>query len=368
MIKMHFSLVIIITIALLSTNTWSFFGPGSIKLTHSNPPAIKLEGVNRIAIMPLKYDQRDRVLNKVSSLLQKTKPGNIEMVERDQLDMILREQNLAATDLIDADTAPEFGALQGVDVLITGTVNNFDVNKEKYKETVEWTETYKLSDGTKKKEKKSEVVNAERMNGSFSVTFKIVSVSTGAILGQQTYSSKVTHNYVPEPASKPKSSGNAFVDALVATVATNKPLPDEGVVRAKLIDDAIGTFHAYLFPYYTTVDVDLDDDCKADECKEVIDLLKAGMYDMADQTLNAVLEKALGNTKKRKKEQGQDKTLAAIYYHLGVVQESKGNIEGALDFYKKATMARIKKKAGHLKKAVDRANSNIARWNAYNAM
>ncbi|HYC58960.1 MAG TPA: FlgO family outer membrane protein [Thermoanaerobaculia bacterium] len=51
--------------------------------------------------------------------------GGLEMVERAQLDKVLKEQKLQQTGAIDPDTAREVGRLSGVDAIVTGSITDF---------------------------------------------------------------------------------------------------------------------------------------------------------------------------------------------------------------------------------------------------
>ena len=93
------------------------FGSPKIKVVHTMPPEVKLGDINRIAILPIKYDERDRVYSKMSSKIHEAGQG-ITLIERSELASILAEQNLAASDLVDIDSVPDLGAIQGVDALI----------------------------------------------------------------------------------------------------------------------------------------------------------------------------------------------------------------------------------------------------------
>jgi curli biogenesis system outer membrane secretion channel CsgG len=56
--------------------------------------------------------------------------GNYSVIERTKIQEILREQNLGATDRIDANSAAKIGRLLGVQSIIIGSVTNFNVEKD----------------------------------------------------------------------------------------------------------------------------------------------------------------------------------------------------------------------------------------------
>ncbi|MFL6245854.1 MAG: FlgO family outer membrane protein [Thermoanaerobaculia bacterium] len=51
--------------------------------------------------------------------------GGLEVIERSQLDKVLREQKLQQSGAIDSDTAREVGRLAGVDAIVTGSITDF---------------------------------------------------------------------------------------------------------------------------------------------------------------------------------------------------------------------------------------------------
>lgn len=55
----------------------------------------------------------------------------IKVLERKQLRAILKEQNLKTSGLIDSDEASEIAKLPGVDILVTGTIQNIDLDYDK---------------------------------------------------------------------------------------------------------------------------------------------------------------------------------------------------------------------------------------------
>jgi curli biogenesis system outer membrane secretion channel CsgG len=56
--------------------------------------------------------------------------GNFSAIERSQLDRIIREQNLGATQRLDASSAAKIGRILGVKTIIIGSVTQFDIDKQ----------------------------------------------------------------------------------------------------------------------------------------------------------------------------------------------------------------------------------------------
>ncbi|QLE55094.1 CsgG/HfaB family protein [Nostoc sp. TCL26-01] len=57
------------------------------------------------------------------------KNGNFVVIERSQIDAILREQNLGNSGRVDASTAAQIGRILGVEAVIIGSVTQFDIQQ-----------------------------------------------------------------------------------------------------------------------------------------------------------------------------------------------------------------------------------------------
>src|SRR4051795_11917030 len=55
--------------------------------------------------------------------------NKFSVVERDKLDLVLKEQGLAQTGAVDPATAAKVGKILGVKYIILGGIDKFDVNK-----------------------------------------------------------------------------------------------------------------------------------------------------------------------------------------------------------------------------------------------
>ena len=344
-------LIPLLLCGLTGNATAGLFGSSpKVKVVYTMPPEVKLGDISRIAILPIKYDERERLYNKMSSKLHEAGQG-ITLIERGELASIFAEQNLAASDLVDIDSVPDLGAIQGVDALITGTATVFSVEDQHYKQEVKWTETTKV-DGKKKTIDKSADASAQKRKGQLNLTIKLLHVSTGAIIGQKEFTASVEHIYVKHKEAKKQH---------------RKLVPDKNTVKEQLLDNIMLSIARYLFPYQVTYEVKLDEKCGADECKEAIDLMKMDMHEMAEENLTEFLEVVKKRTKKRKEKKNKDQGLAAILYNLGVAKEAQGKMDEALSLYKEAIVVTIKKKNKNHSKGMKRVQAYLDSWEAYNA-
>lgn len=63
---------------------------------------------------------------------QLVETGKYRVIERSRLDAILAEQNLGASGRVDASTAAEIGRLLGVEMVVIGSVTQFDIEKKRF--------------------------------------------------------------------------------------------------------------------------------------------------------------------------------------------------------------------------------------------
>ncbi|HAU38217.1 MAG TPA: hypothetical protein DCX07_10955 [Phycisphaerales bacterium] len=94
----------------------------------------ELQKIRSVAVLPFEdapgeYGQRSgmAVCGLVTNEL--TNSGKFRIVERSRLKSIVDEQNLQATDLIDAQTAAKVGKVLGVDAVVIGSVNQYEMDK-----------------------------------------------------------------------------------------------------------------------------------------------------------------------------------------------------------------------------------------------
>jgi len=341
--------VLLLSVCLIGSNAQAgIFGGPKIKIVQLMPSEINLAGIKRVAILPIKFDERDRILNKIASTVHKHGEG-ITLIEREQLDRILAEQNLVASELVDLDSTPDLGAIQGVDALIYGTATVFSIEDQNYLTEVTWTEYYKEDGEHKTRKMKATDIKATKREGNLNLTLKLVAVSTGAIIAQKEFITQSDHTHINHKKSDKKEL-----------------LPTEQHISEQLISALMSDIAKYMFPFPVRREIELDEKCGTDECKEAIDMLKMEMFDMADENLTDFLEVVRKRTKKRKEKKGKDQGLAAILYNLGVAKEAQGDFPAAQDYYKEAIMVTLKKKNKHHKKGYDRVRNHVSSWELYN--
>jgi curli biogenesis system outer membrane secretion channel CsgG len=93
--------------------------------------------------------------------------GTYSVIERSRIDQVLQEQNLGASGRIDAATAAQLGRILGVDVVVIGSITQFNVEE---KNTGGGTGFFGIR------------VNSEKAKATVELTARLVSTSTAEIL------------------------------------------------------------------------------------------------------------------------------------------------------------------------------------------
>lgn len=127
-----------------------------------------------------------------------------EVIDRNQLDIVMKEQQLALSGFMDESTTADIGELKGVDVLLVGNVTRSFIDRQKSgpeeksysKEVVIRTEKYKDENGKEKTRKIKGTVYAKakvytkKAEAVVSCSYKVLDVQTGSVL----YSGGTTGN------------------------------------------------------------------------------------------------------------------------------------------------------------------------------
>lgn len=119
-----------------------------------------------------------------------------EVIDRNQLDVVVREQQLALSGLMDESTTADIGELHGVDVILVGSVNKNFIDRQKSgptdraysKEVTIRTEKYIDDKGKEKTRKIKGTVYAQakvyekKADAYVGCSYKVLDVKTGAVL------------------------------------------------------------------------------------------------------------------------------------------------------------------------------------------
>ncbi|HLX12326.1 MAG TPA: CsgG/HfaB family protein [Bacteroidota bacterium] len=293
-----------------------------IKCFILRPPDQPLPGVKKVAILKFKGANGDLVMDHLTtSLLQKgrgitqvngggffsgKKDGRtylngahtdiFTLIDRDQLDQVLKEQRLGASGLVDENQAASIGKLLGADAIITGDLSA----------------TPKLDHGTQDQynpsTKTTTTVATTTRTVIVHVNMKIISVTTGAIMATKEATSTKS-DLVSGDGTQPRSEKDLTDDAL-----------------KELCDNQLGDCIAPRFIYNKFDLKDIDDKDYHDKANKAGDAAGDGKLDDAFLVYAGIV----------KDDPYDDQAL----YNLGVLNEVVGNYKDALDYYTKAVSIR----------------------------
>lgn len=307
-------------------------------------PKVDVGSMKRIAIIHFEGDRAEQIGNTLGSILQQT--HRFEILERAQIENILKEHNLNFTGVIDETTASNIGKVLGVQGLIYGTVPTYHVGDDEGRTLVKAVVGYETKYDKKGNPYKQEVwgqVEAPMLTrrGECNVTFKLVNITTGVIIAQETYTESESQQQIDHPNAKPVElwSESEFKDQLARRVATQ--------------------FTHVIAPYSIALRLEWDNDAR-DEA--ALNYVQIGMYDEAVGSLQRRLEQLKADTKSREKEQGKDKYVAAVYYNLGLLALQKRRWEETTTLLKQAIAASITKPQNEHRQALSTVQQMVETW------
>jgi len=323
-----------------------FCGLVSITSLACAPPALKTT-----ALMPAKFHEAAKL--KEIAVLPFDGPGGREfaaeiegtlaavtidakqyfsLIDRTKTEKILQEQVLSQTGIVDETTAAKVGKMVGAKGIYTGIVTAANSRDNPYAEKrrecserqVKYDKQGKTREGNCIRWK-SFTVSCIRRDALFTFTPKLVEVETGRIIYSNNLSGAATASACRD-SKTPLPSGFALIG--------------QAKERAKVV------FKRDVAPSYVTFDIRLMDS------KQGVDAKEAG--EKLDQGMDYVKHKRLDRACELWEEA---RTLApnspSLLYNLAICAEATGDLEKALDLYKKADRA--------LNKPDDRITAGIGR-------
>jgi curli biogenesis system outer membrane secretion channel CsgG len=248
--------------------------------------------------------------NTTRNYLDRIKTNVYTIVERSQLDAILKEQSLGASGAVSEGDAASVGKLLGLDVIVTG---NFSYQTE-------------VKQGTKtaNKNKEGQVISytyKATKTASIESSMKIISIETGELFALTTKSGSF---------SSKSSSQKGYSDAI-------SKLPTDQIAITGAIKPLAWNLVSYFTPYFVPTDYDFKKpkvkDYKQDaaEAKKAI---KKGDLDLAFGIIKPLYD--------------ADNYEAALAHDLGILHEAVGNYEDAIGYYTIADQLEGKKKSAKI--------------------
>lgn len=306
-----------VTISLLITLV-AGCAPPAVKTTALIPAkAHEASLLKEVAVLPFEGPDGKRFAAEIEGVLAGINIGGrqyFSLVERTKIDRIIEEWRFSQSALMDEKTAARVGRLVGARGIYTGTISlshstdNYytedrtrcaqEVAKKDYrgreiKECVRW-EKYKVS--------------CTSRVASFAATPRLLDVDTGRIV----YANNISA----------KESASACSDS-------QKPLPSHAELIGQAKQASLEQFRRDIAPYHVTMTVKLMDSRHGLTSKEARDRWKQGLNFAKNDRLDRACELW-----------GEIRTLGeeslSLLYNLGVCSETTGDLDQALDLYRRA--------------------------------
>jgi len=182
----------------------------------TRPAEINLRGINKIAIGEIKGRGGQVVADSLSSRLFETQ--KFEVVDREHLEQILKEQKLSTSGLVNEKNAVKLGKVVGAAVLVFG--NN---SLMKYDQTKLVDKPWRDKDGV------THQTHYIKGIAKLTTTLQLVGLSTGKILAAKTIS---------KTAEQTTSADNGWPEE-----------PDSDALTSSTVSDVVNTFIKMIAPY-----------------------------------------------------------------------------------------------------------------------
>lgn len=267
-----------------------------VEVVVNHPPGLKLK-VERVAFAPVNGDIAEEFVAACISDLA----ADLEIVDRANLDKLLKEAKFTNSGLVDSASAVELGRILGSPVLLNVKVFNYRVTRTQPRESL----TFKDKEG---KEQKKTVYLA-KVQADFSVSIQAVDCATGKIYAAQ--------RVVADPV-------------LVARSEDSQPdYPSETAIRERAFADAKLKVRRMLLPWTEPRKLIFYDDSEFG-MKEAYRRLKAKDYPGALGKAQESLRLAQQDPQKRPKFMGR------TAYNVGIAFFILGDYESAQPYLKQA--------------------------------
>lgn len=289
--------------------------------------------LKQVAVLPFEGQDGKRFASEIEGVLASINIGDKQyfaLVDRTVIEKILDEETrLSQSGVVDPKTAARIGRAVGAKGIYTGvitTANSIDNNysakrdrcvnyNEKEKECKQWQEY---------------TVSCTKRSAAFSFTPKLIEVETGRVV----YADNISGT----------SEAQGCQD-------DQKPLPSGVELLGRAKQSAKATFRTDIAPSYVSFRVKLMDLTDGITSKDVKQKLKNGL----DYAKNGRLDRACEIW-------GEARILSpdspSLIYNLGVCAETAGDLEQALDLYKKSDKL-LNKPDDRITVALRRASSAI---------
>lgn len=261
----------------------------SMMVPVTRPAEINLRGNNRIAIGEIRGEGGPFINDLMTTKLFET--GKFEIVDRANLDRVMKEHNLNMSGAVDGKTAAQLGNLVGAAVLVFGTISNYQY--EVRKASKPWTNDKGVSHTTNYK------IGISRVT----MSIQVVGLKTGAIIAAKTI-------------SKQAEKENSEIDAWPAD-------PDANAVMGEVVHSTVDAFIKMIAPYTEYVKVTFaKTDSAIPELERGVNFAKVGQWTDAIEQFKVAVEK--------------NSSHQGALWDLGLAYEYNNMFDKAEDAFRKA--------------------------------
>jgi len=283
------SLAALLSPANLHAQFWEKLTNPKINVPVRHPPGLGLQ-INRVAFGPAKGEAAEDF---IGSLTGRFTDAGIEVIEREQLDVLLGEQDFGLTGRVDSTSAAAMGEILGPAVLIFVDIPRYQVRQKSLRE--DW------------KDKNGYVHRnyISRTQAFAKGQVRAVDLATGKIF-------KAT-SIKAEPLLENRSTDDCCPE-----------FPSEFDLQDVAMNQLVGQAHRLFLPWTEMTDVYFFDDKDCD-LKVAHGFMKSGNVDVALQQSLANLESC------EAKQKIKDKTLAHAHHNVGIAHFATGEFDRAVE-------------------------------------
>lgn len=271
-----------------------------VSVPRTRPAEINLAGYKRVAIGGIRGKGGDELVKDLTQALFETK--RYEVLDRQHLAEILKEQDLGASGAISDETAASIGNLIGSAALLVGDVTNYD-----YSETV----TQKQKKCRKGKQEYACTHYTRTGRATVSASLKVVDTESGKLLAVKNLTA---------------SSGTSKTEI----DKTPAPFGNQEAWFASSRKKVVADFMKVIAPYKVTVRLKLLDDGDLPELETGNNWAKMGRWTEAIAQYNAAIQTADSDP------DVSAETRAKAHYNLGVGLGYSGQYDAGIAALEKA--------------------------------
>lgn len=225
----------------------------------TRPAEVNLRGINKIAIGEIKGNGEQEITDLLTSKLFES--GKFEVVDRANLDKIVKEHKINLSGAIDEKTAAKMGKLVGAAVLVFGNVSLY---KTEQKNTVgqPWVD----------KQGYRHQSHFKTVTAKATVSLQVVGLTTGTVLAAKTIS---------QQAEQSTSADNGWPED-----------PDKDIALNEAREKTVAAFIKMIAPYTDYVTVTFaPNDSKLPELERGVNFAKVGRWKDAIEQFKSATQK-----------------------------------------------------------------------------